>query len=108
MILSVASIKEFKIFSHDVTQAYLQSKDPFTKELYLLPKPCDRIYFNVNEDQVLRLLKPLYGTCDAGDYWNKTISEHTTEDLKMIPTKGCSALRSQIFNSVMRVLLLRL
>lgn len=92
LILSVAAIYGFNIFSHDVTQAYLQSKDPFSRELYLDPKPCDRKYFKLGEHEVLKLLRPLYGTCDAGDYWNKTIHNHTTNDLKMIPTKGDPSL----------------
>lgn len=64
--LPIAAVKCFKIFSHDVTQAYLQSEDPFTSDVYVMPKTCDRQYFSMYDDQVLKLLKPLCGTSDGG------------------------------------------
>ena len=82
----------FSIFSHDVTQAYLQSEDNLTCEVYLSPKPKDQSYFKIDEDEVLQLTRPLYRTFDAGDYWNKTIHNHCQQDLKVVATKGDPSL----------------
>lgn len=38
IIISVAAIKGFRIFSHDVTQAYLQIEEKLTRKGFLLPK----------------------------------------------------------------------
>ena len=92
LILSLTAIKGFRLFNHDVTQAYLQSEDSFTRELCLMPSAKDRRYFGIDDKSVLKLEKPLYGTCDAGDYWNKTITNHTKNDLQMISTKGDPSL----------------
>ena len=92
LILSITAVKKFRLFSHDVTQAYLQSEDSFSRDLYLVPSAKDRKYFGIDEYKVLKLEKPLYGTCDAGDYWNKTITNHTKNDLKMKSTKGDPSL----------------
>lgn len=38
IILSVAAIERFRIFLHDVTQAYLQSKYELSRKIYIRPK----------------------------------------------------------------------
>lgn len=68
IILSVAVIKGFCLFCHDVRPAYLQSEDKLTRQLFLLPKPKDLKYFGLEEDEILELLRPIYGKTDAGDY----------------------------------------
>lgn len=88
LILSIASILSLRLFLHDVIQAYLQAKDKLTRSVYLQPKPEDRHLFGLLEDQLLRLVKPLYGLCDSGDYWNETIDEHLSKDLGMIRAKS--------------------
>jgi hypothetical protein len=35
----------------------------------------------MTSDEVLQLLRPLYGLTDAGDYWNTTMVDHTLNDL---------------------------
>lgn len=84
-ILSISSIMGLRLFLHDVSQAYLQSTEDMTRTVYLKPKAEDRKWFDVAENEALQLMKPLYGLCDSGDYWNVTIKRHITEDLSMTP-----------------------
>lgn len=92
LILSTAAVKQFRLFSHDVTQAYCQSKMRLTRSVYLQPKKGDLEIFGLQNDELLELLLPLYGLCDAGDYWGITLDIHITDDLKMKPIKSDSAV----------------
>lgn len=60
-ILSVAAIKVFRLFSHDVNQAYIQSKDNLGRRIFILPKQEDLDILCVTDDDVLELLRPLHG-----------------------------------------------
>lgn len=68
IVLSVAGINEFKVFSHDITQAYLPSKNKLTRKIYIQVKPQYHETFGVNENEFQKLETPLYGLCDSGDY----------------------------------------
>lgn len=92
LILSTAAYHGLRLFSHDVTQAYLQSKYELSRQIYIQPKKEDMYLFGLQDGELLHLIKPLYGICEAGDYWGVTIEEHLTNDLKMIPVPGDSAL----------------
>lgn len=92
IILSIAAILLLTLFSHDVTQTYLQSKDKLTRRVYIRVKKKDLETFGINEDELLELVKPLYGLCGAGDYWGITIEEHTINDLGMTPLVSDSSL----------------
>lgn len=92
VILFVAAILGFRLFSHDVAQAYLQIKYRMTQAVYITPKPCDRPLFGLSDREVLKLVMPLYGICNAGDYWGITVSEHNVIDLGMLHIPGDSAL----------------
>ena len=49
------------------------------REIYIRPTK----EFRLNENQLLRLLKTLYGLTDAGDYWDVTMTNHLKKDLNM-------------------------
>lgn len=83
MIRSIAAVLKLQLFLHDVIQAYLQAKDVLTRDVYLQPKPEDLHLFGLRPDELLKIIKPLYGLCDFGDYWNVTIDDHLKNDLKM-------------------------
>lgn len=85
IILSTCAVRNFRVFSHDVTQAYLQSDEELGREVYLRPRKHDLSFFGISEGQVLRLVRALYGITDAGDYWNSTMDNHIKTDLGMNP-----------------------
>lgn len=39
----------------------------------------------MKSNQLLKLLKPLFGLSDSGDYWHVTMKKHLVNDLKMHP-----------------------
>lgn len=92
MLVSTSAILNFRLYLHDITQAYLQSQEGFTRDLYLRPRAEDRHLFDLAEDEVLLLVLPLYGICDAGDYWHVTLTSHIEEDLGMVPLVSEPAL----------------
>jgi len=78
-ILAIAAVKQWKIWTHDVTQAFLQSESEMTRDVYLRPPK----EFNLPNDKLLHLLKSLYGITDAIDYWGTTLDKHVINDLHM-------------------------
>eukprot|EP00168_Porphyra_purpurea_P016741 TRINITY_DN552_c0_g1_i1.p1 TRINITY_DN552_c0_g1~~TRINITY_DN552_c0_g1_i1.p1 ORF type:complete len:862 (-),score=144.43 TRINITY_DN552_c0_g1_i1:471-2858(-) len=95
LLVSTAAVHGWRLFAHDITQAYLQSKDKFDRVLYLRPRVADRHLFNLAEGELLRVDLPLYGVCDAGDYWHATFYDHIHNDLLMIPLISDPALHAK-------------
>ena len=62
------------------------------RDLYVKVRPRDAKYFGLHENELLRVLKTLYGVPDAGDYWDVTFVLHVMEDLVMNPLTGDPAL----------------
>jgi hypothetical protein len=85
LLVALAAIFGFRIWSLDVSQAYLQSAETLMRDVYLDPKH-DRDVFHLSSEQCLKLLRPLYGLADSGDYWHSTFLKHTKSDLEMITT----------------------
>lgn len=92
LILSVESIKGFRIISHDVNQSYLQSKDRISRKIFILPKKEGIGILGVSEDEVLELLHYLYGFCDTDDYWRVALHFHVEDDYGMESSLGDPAL----------------
>ena len=88
LIVSTSAVLGWRLFSHDVNQAYLQSRDAMTRDLYVRVRPKDAKYFKLQDGELLKLLKPLYGVADSGDYWDATFATHVKEDLGMSPMTG--------------------
>jgi Reverse transcriptase (RNA-dependent DNA polymerase) len=71
IIISFAANKNYPVWTKDATQAFLQSKDTFSRDLYArLPLELRSVF----KGYVLKMLKPLYGTKEAGTYWNAAYS----------------------------------
>lgn len=84
LLIGLAAIFGFTVFSTDVTQAYLQSNQELQREVFLNAPP----ELHLNHDQLLKLLKPLYGLPDSGDYWARTMKHHLVQQMGMTPTLG--------------------
>jgi Reverse transcriptase (RNA-dependent DNA polymerase) len=71
ILISFAAIKDYPVWTKDATQEFLQSKDTFSRDMYArLPLELR----NVLKGYVLKMLEPLYGTKEAGTYWNAAYS----------------------------------
>jgi len=92
VILSTSAVFGWRLFSHDINQAYLQIKDAMARDLYVKVRPRDAKSFGLHENELLRMLKPLYGVPEAGDYWDFIFVLHVKEDLVMDPRTGDPAL----------------
>jgi len=95
LLVSTAANMRWRLFAHDITQAYLQSQDAFSRLLFLRPRPGDRHLFDLRDHELLKLELPLYGVCDAGDYWDATFTDHVATDLGMVPLTSDPALCSK-------------
>lgn len=96
VVLLIAAVCGFRLFLHDVTQAYTKSKHKLTREVYLRIHKRDLVTFDMQEDEILELLKPLYGLCNAGDYWAVALEEHIINDLGMQSVVSDPALFAKI------------
>ena len=88
-LLALVAIHGFDMWSPDVRPAYLQSAEPLSRELFIT-KPAPE--FELQPQQCLKLLKPVYGLCDSGDLRHKTPDEHHRHDLDMTPFRSDPAL----------------
>jgi hypothetical protein len=70
-----------KLFSRDITQAYVQSTT-FLNRLILSRVPAE-IRHKFPEDTIMVVRKPLYGIPEAGTHWWATYSKHHQEKLGM-------------------------
>lgn len=81
MLIAWAPIFVFRIWPPDISQTYLQSAEG------LLIK----VYFNMSEefqpadDQLFKLLKPLYGLTDASEYRGNELTRYLTTKLNISP-----------------------
>ena len=92
IVVSVSVLLGFRLALLDVMQAYLQSKQKLTREIYVRPKHEDLNYFGLKHTQLLRLIRLLYGICDSGDYWRSTLSKFAVDKLKLHPLHGYPSL----------------
>jgi Reverse transcriptase (RNA-dependent DNA polymerase) len=77
LILAVAAILGFDVWSTDVNQAYLQSACRLKRELFIQPRE-----LVLGKNEFLQLLLPLYGLAESGDYWGETLTYHHVLELQ--------------------------
>ena len=70
LIVATAQIFNFKIWSRDVSQAFVQSKDKLKREVYVrFPRGQDVMkMLGADQDYLLKAKKPLYGLCESPGY----------------------------------------
>lgn len=39
--------------------------------------------FKISQDKLIKHIKPLYGLCDGGDYWERTLKNNLQKELGM-------------------------
>lgn len=83
LLLELATILGFKLWSTDINQAYLQSAANLKRKIFVCPDVLE-----LDRDTLLQVVKPLYGLTDAGDYWGQTLTDHHTKELKMEQATG--------------------
>lgn len=82
VLIALAAVSGFRLWSQDLLQAYLQSAEKLMRDVYVKPSR----EFKLLPNQLLKLLRPLYGQSDSGDYWHETFSKHLRHDLMMTQT----------------------
>lgn len=84
IIVALATIFDLNIWSHDVTLAYIQSKEELSRDVFIRPNQSDlkipEFCQLLKDGDVLKLERPLYGLEDAGDLWHETIDRHLRDD----------------------------
>lgn len=101
LLIAMAAVFGFRVWTQDVAQAYLQSAHALMRKVYVRPTK----EFQLNSNELLELLKPLYGLTDAGDYWHVTFAKHLQHDLSMRPTAGDLALYTKTVHDGLACLL---
>lgn len=84
IMVNITAICGFIICYQDVSQAYLQATESLKPSVYVKPP----IEFHLKENEILKLIKPLYGLTYSGDYWHKNINQHLRNELDMKPKTG--------------------
>lgn len=89
LLLTLARASDFEVWTADVTQAYLQSTDTLLRDIFIMKTIPE---FELAPHQCMKLLKPLYGFCDAGDFWDSKMDKHHRVDLGFKPLRSDPAL----------------
>lgn len=77
-ILALATILGFEVWSLDVKQAYLHSASKLQQKIFT---SLESVEFGINE--LLQVIRPLYGLSDSGDYWCETNSRFNVNQLRL-------------------------
>jgi Reverse transcriptase (RNA-dependent DNA polymerase) len=82
LLLALAAIFGLEVWSTDVAQAYLQSAVPLQRDIV-----CKTDALELGPNEILKLVLPLYGLSESGDYWGATCVEHHLTDLQFNQSK---------------------
>jgi len=82
LLLAVTAIKEFELHTRDVTKAFVMSRTPLRRPVYLKP-PSE---MQVEKSKVLKVIRPLYGMPESPIHWFKTYSDYHRDKLGMTPS----------------------
>jgi hypothetical protein len=71
ILIGFTAIKVYPVWTKDTTPVLLQSKDTFSRDIYAILPLEQRSFY---KGYVLKMLKPLYGTKEAGTHWSTAYS----------------------------------
>jgi Reverse transcriptase (RNA-dependent DNA polymerase) len=83
ILLALAALFGFEVTAADVIAAYVQSAENLQRDVFVRPS-CMKL----GPKELIRIVKPLYGLPDSGDYWGETFRNHHILDLLMKQTTG--------------------
>jgi Reverse transcriptase (RNA-dependent DNA polymerase) len=75
LLCAIAASKGFKVWTLDVTQAFLQSDEPLMRDVYVVPPK----EMNLPAEEIWRIQKPIYGIAESPKLWRDTCDKHHTE-----------------------------
>ena len=85
LLLGLAAMNEFEVWSPDLKLAYLQSTELLLRRVFIKnPAP----EFELEPHECFELQSPLYGLCDSVELWLRTLENHLMNDLGVIATKA--------------------
>lgn len=64
IIIAVSAVFASRLWSQDISRAYLQSASKLTRKVNIKP----RQGLKLRSNKLLKFLKPFYGLSDSGDY----------------------------------------
>jgi hypothetical protein len=79
LILYIAVIRNHDLYLRDISQAYVQSATNLNHEFYI-QLSCELL---IDNDLILKVLKPLYRVSEAGNHWFKIYYTHYTKNLNI-------------------------
>ena len=85
--MALATILGFDVWSLDVKQAYVQSASELQRKVFFRPTE-----LNLDSNELLQIIRPLYGLTDSGDYWCETFARFHLYDIRMQQTTGDFAI----------------
>jgi hypothetical protein len=78
LLLALSAVLGFELWTMDVRQAYLQAASNLKRDVFIRPHELE-----LSQDELLQVIKPLYGLSDSGDYWSETLVKHHLRALHM-------------------------
>ena len=99
LLLAMASMFGFNVWTADVRQAYLQSAEPLMRDIFIKdPVP----EFELDASQCLQILRTLCGLCESGDLWHATLDAHHRDDLGMTSISLDSAMYIWVVDGLLK------
>lgn len=87
LVVALSRMLDYPLWSRDVTQAFVQSKDNLKRELYMRVPKRQNVLETIRDPphSVLKAIKTLYGLPESPTYWWTTFSSFYSKELGMEP-----------------------
>ena len=71
LLIALATILGLSISTADWRQGYIQSKSALLRQVFIRPKEME-----LDQNELVQVVLPIYGLPDAGEYWYETLNNH--------------------------------